>query len=115
MRVLVCKFQGTDAAVSELERFLEEKGHRVVLAETSQEAVITARTGGLGIALMLSSGDPGVEILELTQKLSMLGVFSVLLNGDHAAYNASEDQTLAQALAKLASHGSARNGNGSDH
>jgi DNA-binding NtrC family response regulator len=114
VQLLICRLDGTSAVVNALEEFLTKQGYQVVVADTVQHAVAAAQTRKPTLAFIPSTADQATETLELMQKLSMLGIPAVLINGDSAGFDAAKDKALARVLSRLARR-VRENGNGERH
>jgi hypothetical protein len=99
------------AVTRELEEYLTRQGYQVLVAAELQAAVEVARTEKPALAFIPATLDEAAETLELMQKLGVLGVPSVLINGDGESYSAAEDESLARAISSFARR-SPGNGNG---
>lgn len=114
MRLLICGGPGVEPVARDLEAFLVAQGYAVLVAETAEAAVELARIQKPQIAFVPTRIDRTEATLSLMQRLSILGVPSVLINGHSAVYRASEDTGLARALSRLVRRGT-ENGNGHHH
>lgn len=114
MQLLICRLEGTSAVVKALEGFLTKQGYQVVVADSVQQAVVAAQTHKPTLAFLPTTADQATETMELMQKLSLLGMPSVLINADDAGYSAAEDKALARALSRFVRRAS-ENGNGHRH
>lgn len=114
MRLLICGSRDVSAVARELETFLRDQGYQVFVAETPHAALELAQAYKPALAFVPTTLDRAEDTLELMQRLTFLGVPSVLINGDGPVYRAADDAALARALARLPRR-TPENGNGHHH
>lgn len=114
MHLLVYRSGGTDAVTRSLEEFLSKQGYVVIVADNVQQAVAAAQRKKPHLAFIPTRVDQASDTLMLMQKLSLLGIPAVMINGQDVRYSAADDKALARALSRLARHRS-ENGNGHHH
>ena len=110
MRLLVCRREDASSVADALAGFLKKQGYQVVVADFTH-TVAAAQAQKLELAFIPSTVDQATETLELMQKLSILGIPSVLINAETADYSAAEDMGLTRILARFPRR-THENGNG---